>query len=384
MEALVKLSRAVDRWSGSVVVYGTKTSNIVIWGVLDQLVQQNIRLNRELKGGFSGPGLFMVKMEGIGEISVYHEDIFLVALRCDELISREFDALGSAPLARHMMKFIKPIAGEIAAVLDKSISDDEVATIFLDEWSNTLARICIGLRRLGTGGSLLLTPKSTDSLLTVKYGFPYRRLGDSVALLVLDERYARIAWERRMEISSEDVPYAIVMEENLAAADAEDRANEVTAAIKLVTSLASVDGLVLLDPLLHVRGFGVKIMSGTRIGKVYDGPDFLKRFKRARLVDISRFGTRHGSILRYCQSDPDAIGLVVSQDGQVRLIMSIDNTVTLWDNVKLINYDNRVRDLREDAKRRRMLKAMWKPTLGYTSMPKTLQALHRRAKKLRE
>src|SRR5207247_1932324 len=47
LETLVKLARAIDKWAGSIAVFGTNKSNVMIWGVIDQLVQQNVRLNRE-------------------------------------------------------------------------------------------------------------------------------------------------------------------------------------------------------------------------------------------------------------------------------------------------------------------------------------------------
>jgi hypothetical protein len=43
VQTLVKLARAIDRWSGSIAVYATRRNEIVAWGVVDQLVQQNVR-----------------------------------------------------------------------------------------------------------------------------------------------------------------------------------------------------------------------------------------------------------------------------------------------------------------------------------------------------
>src|SRR5262249_58182734 len=51
VQTLVKLAHAIDRWSGSIAVYATRRYEIVAWGVLDQLVQQNVMLNRESDEG---------------------------------------------------------------------------------------------------------------------------------------------------------------------------------------------------------------------------------------------------------------------------------------------------------------------------------------------
>ena len=60
---------------------------------------------------------------------------------------------------------------------------------------------------------------------------------------------------------------------------------------------------------------------------------FRNRGTRARKIDPSQFGTRHGSMLRYCAQDRNALGIVVSQDGYVRLIMTVRNSLLFWDNL---------------------------------------------------
>lgn len=77
--------------------------------------------------------------------------------------------------------------------------------------------------------------------------------------------------------------------------------------MKLVASLAAVDGLVLMTPELSVAGFGVKIGSTPDVKVVYDGAGFSSRGTHARKIDPAQFGTRHGSMLRYCAQDPKAL-----------------------------------------------------------------------------
>ncbi len=77
VEKLVKLSRAVDGWGGSIAVHGTPGSSIVAWGILDQLVQHNINLRGEKEGGFAPPGVLRLAMDGIAALSAYHGSLFL-------------------------------------------------------------------------------------------------------------------------------------------------------------------------------------------------------------------------------------------------------------------------------------------------------------------
>jgi hypothetical protein len=378
VEGLVKLARAIDKWSGSIVVYGTAKSILVAWGVLDQLVKNNVRLNREGVTGFGNPGIVTINMDGVGDLSIYHDSVFLGGLSGHQLVVRENDALQSRMLAARVMPALFPAAAGIASALGSPGDlESQVAQLF-DGWTNTIARLCIGLRRLGTGGSLLITPVPVLSKLDIGYRFNYRRLGDSMILQALDNQYSAVTnQEARDDRYSGQIPQELVIEMGLAEADASDRESEVTGAVKVVTSLAAADGLVLLTPKLHVVGFGVKIGPGPAVNTVYDGADFARMRSKAKKINPARFGTRHTSMLRYCRSDRAAVGIVVSQDGHVRLMMSSGRSVTLWDNVKLLrhlDYSNAaVRS--ERAWRRDRRQSHDRVTLGYTSMPKTLARL---------
>jgi sensor domain DACNV-containing protein len=378
VENVVKLSRAVDRWCGSIAVYGTTRSNAVAWGVLDQLVQHNVRLNREGASGAATPGIITIGMDGVGEISVFRGDLFLGGLREDRLVTRENEVLRSPIVGDRVLPFLVPLAEKIASALGHESSPQLYLRALLSDWASTVARLCIGLRRIGTGGGLLISPSPIKARLDIANPFPYNRLGDSFVLRVLDLAYRR-ELEKKLHAGGDSISRDLVYLQHLARVDAIDREDELSGAVKLVSSLASVDGLVLLTPLLRVLGFGVKIRSGSRLGPVFYGPTFVSRGTSAREVDLGRFGTRHTSMLRYCRADPNAIGLVVSQDGQVRLMMSNKGSLALWDNVKLMSHqEDFAAYAREELRRREYRRQHRNKThLGYTPMPKTLRALLR-------
>jgi len=380
VEVFAKLSRAIDQWSGSIAVYGTNRSNVVVWGVVDQIVHENVRRNRESRGGFNNPGILTITVDAVGELSIYHGNLFLGGVRQDQLIIRMDDALRSEMVAARVLPTLAPLASRIATALRTPKESSLLLRKLFEQWSDTVARLCIGLRRLGTGGAFLISPSPIDDLLDVSHAFSYHRLGQTVILRVLDDAYLSNTHQQVFNQTSSQVPITFLKEITLAEADSDDRALELTGAVRLVTSLAAVDGLVLLGPTLTVIGFGVKIKSESKLGKVYDGPDFTRRGKRAKIVDLSSFGTRHASMLRYCRADNHALGLIVSQDGHVRLIMSAGRYLTLWNNIQLLDYQQdfqryakNSRRIREHRKRNRR-----KTELGYTLMPKTLRALLRR------
>jgi len=380
VEMVVKLARAIDSWCGSIVVYGTNRSTLFAWGVLDQMVHRNVRIHQEGAHGFEHPGVVTIVMDGIGAVSAYHGDLFLAGVRHDKLVTGEQDALHSRAVTGRILPQWSPLATRIVDAIGGSVTVPEVERRLLAEWATTIARICIGLRRAGTGGALLISPNPLPHLLDVSRPFSYGRLGHAGVLHVLDTLHMHVTRKAlRDSFSNGQAPVRRVLANILAEADADDREAELTGAVRIVTSLAAVDGLVLLSPLLEVGGFGVKIRAESQVRRVYAGHDFERRGSAARLVDITSFGTRHSSMLRYCRVDRHAIGVVVSQDGQVRLIMSVGPSLTLWDNVQLLAHH---KDLRHYARMRRMgrtsrrrMRAVRKPQLGYTKMPKTLLAL---------
>ena len=290
----------------------------------------------------------------------------------------ENDALASNMLFNRIVPHLIPVGEGIARSLRTPEESNEILFSIFHAWTNTIARLCIGLRRLGTGGSYLITPTTPSPMLNISYQLPYNRLGDSLMLGILDSRYDSDARaKKREQMKSGSVSSSAVIESSFAEADAQDRESEITGAVKLATSLASVDGAVLLSPLLEVIGFGVKIGSGTPATTVYDGSDFVRKGVRAKKINLARFGTRHSSMLRYCRSDPTAVGIVVSQDGHVRVMMTSGKSLVFWDNVKLLQYSNYSAKMARNKLnfRLRNRKGKYKRKLGYTSMPKTIAAL---------
>ena len=43
-------------------------------------------------------------------------------------------------------------------------------------------------------------------------------------------------------------------------------------------------------------------------------------------------------MMRYCFQNPGSIGFVVSQDGEVRVITKVGDSLVIWENIKLKYY----------------------------------------------
>jgi hypothetical protein len=378
-EAFAKLARAVERWSGSVAIWGQSSEDLHMWGIVDQLVGTNVRLHHEDESGFANPGILVINVDGPGELTAYHRSIFLGSFARQRVVRRESNGLSSEVIRARLGLPLTPTASAIAAVLKRKVPDaeaefgaEDVFNLLVRSWTRTVSRICIGLRRAGTGGALIISASPRLDALSIGQEFSYERLANAFALSEQDDLYYNQLWTSLSDSGNEDRQK--LSETFLAEADALDRQREVRNCIKLVSSLASVDGAVLLRPDLTVLGFGVKINAAQSPRRVLDGPSFLKDATSTKLIDTSRFGTRHTSMLKYCVSDPDAIGVVISQDGQVRVIANVSGDVLLWDQVKLLAHSNftsagakRLSDSRS--------RKIEKQRLGYTDTPKTMEDL---------
>jgi hypothetical protein len=103
---------------------------------------------------------------------------------------------------------------------------------------------------------------------------------------------------------------------------------------QVLTSLSAVDGAVVLTRRFEVLGFGAEIS-----GELPDVTEVVRsRDADARETTLERaagMGTRHRSVYRLCQFDPEMLAIVVSQDGGVRFIKQLDGRVAYWDHASI-------------------------------------------------
>jgi hypothetical protein len=110
---------------------------------------------------------------------------------------------------------------------------------------------------------------------------------------------------------------------------------EALGCVRFIAALSRVDGFVLLDKSLVVRGFGVETRAHGDLGEIFIAGDPAATTRLLRPSSLSQFGTRHRAMMRYCYEHPGALGFVVSQDGDVRATMKVGNRLILWENINV-------------------------------------------------
>lgn len=117
----------------------------------------------------------------------------------------------------------------------------------------------------------------------------------------------------------------------------DDSYNELIGAIRFVSSLSCVDGLVLLSPHLNVLGFGTVITEKSLPDSVYLSRTSSPSSKMTK-INPEHYGTRHHSMFSYCNKHHESVGFVVSQDGEIRAIKYVDGQMVMWENIKVYQF----------------------------------------------
>ena len=138
--------------------------------------------------------------------------------------------------------------------------------------------------------------------------------------------------------NDDNIPIDIYLDEDVSDTELNSIKSEIDGALWFISLLSRVDGLVLMNRNLVVRGFGVEIRSHTPPNRVYSCSTQIPKDSSLKELDYNRFGTRHRSMMRYCWNYSGTVGFVVSQDGDVRAITRCGNKLIIWDNIKLQAY----------------------------------------------
>ena len=108
---------------------------------------------------------------------------------------------------------------------------------------------------------------------------------------------------------------------------------KITDAVGLLASLARLDGLLRLDPLLNLISFGGQPSAAALPERVYLAGD--EAGSDLTPISFRSFGPRNQALLSLCRQNPDAIGFALTQDGDLRAMLLHDEKLIVWNTVLL-------------------------------------------------
>ena len=331
---VTKLAMAADPWVTAVGVEhdGKKP---VIWGLVDQVLHANRDLIGESVRRSMGSGWHIV-VNGVGDISFHANTSFIARLIRGQVFSSEVDVFGDGPVRRALLRPLRDYYRDITRLPAEKDTDHFLMNRLHDEIFRTVRRILLHVRLYDHGGALLISDETAG--LKVKYPIKYSRLADSIIRLSAastDRHHAE--FERFLLRRRKSAPVELLDEIGSKRTSEEFEGAGLSGAVRFVSSLTQVDGLVLLDSDLLVRGFGVEIRVDEEVKWVHvcESPTGEPPYKR---IEASHFGTRHRSMMRYCFAYPGSLGFVVSQDSQIRAMMRMGDRLVLWENLRVHDY----------------------------------------------
>ncbi len=330
VESVTKLAQASDPRSSAFVVYARGTK-MQVWGLVDQGTRYHDYVSREVQSRPARPGLFQAGIAGPARISAHANGKRIAELR-STLHSRDLvDPLSAGPVR----KALEPGIRNYVAQVGGGPEEPYLSTV----WMTAIRRVLLRAQSFRHGGALLITPDTSLSELDVKYPLDYPRLPE--ALVRLGRSTARLehmADELGDIVSKQDaIPFQLFRDYDTDVHDVEESRTELQGVISFISLLTRVDGLILMDPSLRVRGFGV-VITGDESGRpvaVYRTTTRTARLASLTEIDFEHYGTRHRSVMRYCNRHPGSVGFVVSQDGDVRAITRVGERLVMWDNINL-------------------------------------------------
>lgn len=338
--ALVKAAKATDPRTSSFAIYRSGNGSPFIWGMVDQGNRPYDFMRFDSDSGQDRPGLFQASALGVGHLGVSIEYEPIAELRIDRLSGSSLDPLGSGPIFEALRPgFENHVAAVRAVVATEVYEDRDHWDLSLEsQWMQTLARVLLRIRGMGHGGAVLITPDKSGTGLDVKYKIVYPRLPQALhrsGLARIASTHASDLIMVALEAEESQIDLDCCLEESVARDEEERAESEIDGVLWFIACLSRVDGLVLMGPDLSVRGFGTMIAVEDAPRSLFAARDDVADPTRRVPLSYDDFGTRHRSMMRYCDSWPGSVGFVVSQDGDVRAMTKVEDDVVVWDGVRL-------------------------------------------------
>jgi hypothetical protein len=299
-----------------------------IWGI----VQSGPRWLQAAQGGRAKeppmPRCLVVRVVRPGHLLIGCGNKLVAELRGGRLSDFTLDVFQSRWLPSLFREARAMMAAEHRASARAALNEGTAADLTGHLAQQMVKRIVATMRSVHHGGIIIVGPPDclAECYLQTKYTFfdsPTRRRFRSLVLSILDavaEHAAAVGGTASVEL------YRAVADPRIAELD--EGLFEVS---HLIASLAAVDGAVVMTKRFEVLGFGAEIAGSLPpVTEVRRAVDLEADTFVTELVDS--VGTRHRSVYRFCNAVPDAIAIVVSQDGSARFVNRHRDSVTYWDH----------------------------------------------------
>jgi hypothetical protein len=340
---LRRLSPAVDFERALIGASPDRGGGIRIWGV----VHSGPRWLRSVRGGREPsaplPPVPVVEVEGPGRLQVGKGSVSVGELEGGRLSDSYTDVFAS----RWLPELFAPVRAELVELHEEARREAAAAG---EPWApldpdlprkvaqQMVKRLVSTVRGARHGGTIVVVPpfRAEEALagkhVALKHAFtdsePRRRYRTLIVRIM--NRLAQ-AHGKGEEAS---YPRTVGWEEYVASDDRElaELDDAIFEFAYLVAGLSAVDGAVVMTQRFELLGFGGEISGELpAVISVHKALDL--EGKRTAEEGTGGVGTRHRSAYRLAGALPDALVVVISQDGDARFVRRKDVAVMFWDQV---------------------------------------------------
>jgi hypothetical protein len=334
---LIKLCPASEFESSLIGVRHDPAEGLQIWG----LINSGTRWVQAFRGGSKEiipmPDSLVLEITGPGSIRASRGSRILTQLSGGRIIMPHANVLHSRWIAQRTAEFHNEIM--MAHIASRSNSSEIWATVnrnFISRlYEQVIKRMISSIRNKKHGGTIIIFPpslihkiSSPNPYIFLKYLFrneePIRRLR-SLIIGIMNEfakHYGAYGDPARVVGWSE---YVASNHEALLELD-----ESLFEYARFIANLAAVDGAVVFAKGLELIGFGGVIKGAFSredlIAHAMDTEGEERVYERAEGV-----GTRHLTAYHLCKEIQDVLAIVMSQDGNTRLVKWMNDFVTFWD-----------------------------------------------------
>jgi Probable sensor domain DACNV len=308
-----------------------------IWG----LVHSGKRWLQSYQGGRQMPPEIppvpVIHLAGPGRLAVLRGMNTLADLVGGRIITPDLNVFE----AKWLQDYFLPARMELMSLVHSSAAGPRSLSTLIDPTimriigRHVMMRVITTMRNIHRGGTFLYLPDdrseeftAPNPLITIKYQFHKRGVQPRLLDLMNQTLQSLITdygeeLKEGMLLSWQD--YISINSNSLSLLD-----EAIFEVAHQLADFAGVDGAVVLTNKSRVLGFGAMIKGDfdqvPTVGRAVD----VEGEKRRQEVTES-LGTRHRSVFYLCHQVPDAMGIVISQDGSARLIKWKDGLVTYWE-----------------------------------------------------
>lgn len=270
------------------------------------------------------PDCLTITIEGPGALTISQGRTSLVRLRNGRVIFPQEDLFQSAqnPLGKFFRQLIDDLLKSTQRRYLSAYEEESVGQrTLLNIYTTSILAILERIRLTQHGGSVVISRVPlNEQLAHVTYD-----VSEHAGLA--DEIMAYKTLDDLLREPDSDFEAAAELERCRVQLELHRSSRRLIQDIGQISLLAAADGAVLLDGHLRVQGFGVRfpvlLPPGATVRHALTGCEHL----------CDQWGLRHQSVFSVCHKCHQAIGLIVSQDGDVRAVKADDGQLMFWDGI---------------------------------------------------